>query len=164
MTDPLQAIMAGIAALLTGTAGHEEREIPDRRFRHEKQDVELMPARGLAKRPRAFNVRNPRMVEPEDAVSSWTTASHMERTSELELAVAYADTNVDVFSLEQEIATDMAEIFRVLEWTENWALTTGWTGCKVLGSTIVPIADIEGNSALLVNSILVRVDHREDRQ
>lgn len=160
MADPVGPIMRAIGDLLEGKAG-SGRTMDADRFRLIFQDVETLPARGCARAPYPFNVRAPRAVPPNDAISSWTSGSHQEGSHELEVAVAYAD-RPEVLTLDTEIQEDAARIRRVLEWTPNWALTTGWCGLETLNTEIVPVA--KGTEDLLVVlAVRLRVDHREDR-
>lgn len=161
MTDPVGVIMAAIASLLQGDTG-AGRIMTAGLFKEAEVDVETLPARGCAKRPNPFNVREPRPVGPQHAVSSWTSGDYQEGSEELVIVVAYADTP-EPKELEIAMRSDFAEIRRVLEWDANWALTTGWCGAEVLRAEMVPEEDAEGAGLLLLLDMTVRVDYRENR-
>lgn len=160
----LSNILTGLKDLMEGTTGVAVNKITSRQFEYVSSPVEELKVRS-SKRPRPFNILQPVLEGGSAELGDMTARTKMRGEHRLELKVAYPSMPHDELTLLGDIADDETTFRKVLEYEPNIALTSGWTGCSIVGSEV---RDVEGEggdappkSKLLV--ITLSVSHRDTR-
>ena len=154
--------MTGIRSLMVGDTGTTGCKVPKKRFHHTPERVERLGANAASHRPYPFNIRDPRSTDGEHVPGDLTSGSYMRRAHELDLVIAYGNRPQQQLSLQQIMQDDEELLARVLEYEPNVALTSNWTGCKII-DTRTEDAGATDPPPLRLLYITIEVSHRERR-
>lgn len=153
----------GITALMEGTTGATNCKISSGRFKYIDQPVREI-RQGPSRIPRPFNIVRPELDIGSEELGDMTARTKMRGASTIVLEIAYGAKPHDQRSILATIEDDKVEIRRVLEYEANVALTSGWTGCSVIGGSIEDVdAGEDSPERVKILVITLSVSHRDTR-
>lgn len=158
----MAGILAGLRDLIEGATGQSTCKVAPGRFKHVTIDVEKLGPNAGSRPPRPFSLDHPGLVAGAAELGDMTSASHMRTQHQLDIKIAYGPKPQRLLELDQEIEDDELQLCRALELEANIALTAGWTGCRIVGTTVREGG--EGDPPPLVLLVVtLEVDHRDAR-